>query len=271
MAALVLGGLVWHASAPPVSAQYFYELMGMVPPIFSLSNPKGEIRLRIVYLTISSGTETIPQLNVARSLREDYGLTSGRLFLDSMARIQAGRFSLRGNLEFCDFSGERPYLRQPGQASADVRFEYSGFRLGGDFDIVQWYESRIGVNLDYDLRNAIFTESIYTAGGGKKLSTPGPITIGAHVVLTPNSGYLGVSPVVEARARWSVSGPPLTDWEVSAGLRSAETLLGSIALRGGFRSTSIDFQDNKSAINAPYPTRLDLVLNGWFGEVAYYY
>lgn len=271
LTALMVGGLLWHASAPPASAQYFYEWLGMITPVFSLSNPKGEIQCRLVYLTIASGTETIPRLNVSRSLRADYGLTSSRLFLDWMARIQAGRFSLRANLDFVDFSGSRPYLNRPGQGRADARFEYSGFRLGGDFDIVQWYESRVGVNMDYDLHNAFFTESIYTSGGGKKLSTPGPITVGAYAVLNPNVNFMGVTGVVEGRARWTVAGPPLTEWEVAAGLRSAETLFGSLAVRGGFRSTSIEFQDNISAINAVYPTKVDLVLDGWFGELVYYY
>ncbi len=271
LAVLTVSVLLLHASVLPASAQYFYELLGMIPPIFSLSNPKGEIQLRTVYLTIASGKETIPRLNVSRSLRADYGLTSSRLFFDSMARVQAGRFSFRMNLDFCDFSGSRPYMNQRGQANADARFEYSGFRLGGEFDILQWYESRIGVDLDYDLHNAFFSESIYTTGGGKKLSTPGPITLGVHVALNPNVNYFGVSPMVEGRARWTVSGPAMTDWEVSAGLRSAENLLGSLALRGGFRSTSIEFLDNTSAINALYPSRIDVVLDGWFGEMVYYY
>lgn len=270
LAVLTLSGLVWHASAVPASAQYFYELMGMIPPIFSLSNPKGEIRLRAMYVNLASGKETIPQRNLTRSLRDDYGMTSNSLFVDTMARIQAGRFSFRGHLDFCEFTGNRPYGNQPGQLRADARFEYSGFRLGGDFDIVQWYESRIGVNLDYDIYNAYFSEAIYTRGG-RKISTAGPITIGAHVVLCPPMNYLGVWPVLEGRARWSVSGPTMTDWEVAGGLRSAETLLGSIALRGGFRSTSLSFEDNVSAINNLPPTRLDVVLDGWFGEVVYYY
>jgi hypothetical protein len=188
-----------------------------------------------------------------------------------MARVQAGRFSFRMNLDFCEFAGSRPRLNQPGQPDTDARFEYSGFRLAGEFDIVQWYESRIGVALDYDLYSAYFSESIYTNGGGKKLSTPGPITLGGYVVLNPNVGYFGVSPMVEGRARWTISGPAMTDWEISAGLRSAENLIGSLAIRGGFRSTSIEFLDNRSAINTPYPARLDAELQGWFGEIVYYY
>jgi hypothetical protein len=79
--------------------------------------------------------------------------------------------------------------------------------------------------------------------------------------------------VAEARARWPIAGTQVTDWEVSLGLKTPETILGTTALKGGYRRTSIEFNDHRHQHwnNVTVPTNLNVVLGGWFVELAYYY
>ena len=41
-------------------------------------------------------------------------------------------------------------------------FLTTGVRLGGDLDVVQWYRSRAGLDMDYDQYSPIFSEAIRT-------------------------------------------------------------------------------------------------------------
>lgn len=148
------------------SAQGFAGLIESYSPMFSLPSLQGEVRVTPIWIGISSGNEVIPTLGITWNLRDQFGLTQTNLFLDSMIRLQLGRLSFRVEYEPRDFVGTKTAVNDPLHREANARLAYSGVRLGGDLDIVQWYRSRVGVNLDYDLFSPIFDESIQTGGGG---------------------------------------------------------------------------------------------------------
>ncbi|MFC1834569.1 hypothetical protein ACFL2Q_07530 [Thermodesulfobacteriota bacterium] len=264
--------LLCHVAVPFASAGYFPVLPGGYSPFLKWPDLYGEVRLRPILVQISSGKNSLPSRGFSWDLREDFGFDEPRLFVDTMIRWQVGRISFRTHLEFREFTGNADLIGTSASPRPVPRFEYTGFRFGGEFDIFQRNLTRVGLNIDYEIFQGIFTESIRTSGGGKKISESGPITIGAHAVFSPQAHYYGVSGIVEGRARWSIhGGVNVTDWEVSAGIRSAETFLGSCALKGGFRQTHLEFRDHQMWNGVNVPGRFEAVLDGWFGELVYYY
>jgi len=173
-----------------------------------------------------------------------------------------------------DYIGTRPVTNVPDRPYGEARFEYTGLRLGGDLDVVQWGRSRVGVNMDYDLYVPDFRASINETtrfSPGKQINGTSALTLGVHAVYNPTFNLYGISSVGEVRARWPILGTEITDWEVSAGLKSAETALGSVALRGGYRRTNIEFYDTETYNGAGVSTEFNAAIGGWFGEMVYYY
>jgi len=262
-------------------AQAFPRLANRFSPLSYLPEFHGELQERLMVMGIASGKNTIPSLGRSWDLKEDFGMVEPNLFLDWMGRVQAGRLSLRLHARLWEFSGTRNFRDLPGELSADARFEYSGFGIGTDFDLFQRGKSRIGVNLDYILYSPIFTEAIQTrntitiddtyTAHGKKITGKPPMTVGAHVTLNPDRRFYGISGVVEARASWPLFGSSVTDWEISAGFIAPETVLGSIAFKAGYRRTAVEFTDDQLFENARVSSVLNVVMDGWFGELAYYY
>ncbi len=246
-------------------------LLDAFSPIFSFPRLEGEARLRLIGTQLLSGKVVVPSQQLAWDLKSDFGLEPNELFLDSMVRVQLGRLSVRLCYEMRDYKGNTPLTTLPNLPFGEARFDYTGLRLGGDFDVVQWGRSRAGIDLDYDLFNPNFTANIYDANPGKQINGTAALTIGTHIVYNPTFTLYGVSGIAEARARWSVSGTELTDWEVSGGLKSPETVLGSVALEGGYRRTSIGFHDTEVFNNVPASTDFNADIGGWFGEIVYYY
>ena len=97
-------------------------------------------------------------------------------------------------------------------------------------------------------------------------------TIGAHAIYNPVWDIYGLGLVVEAWTHWPIFGTALTDYEISAGLKSSETVLGSFAVTAGYRWTSIgftlksfDYQGKEGDVNA------SATWDGVFGSLVYYY
>ena len=90
-----------------------------------------------------------------------------------------------------------------------------------------------------------------------------PATFGGHLVLNPISmGGLTVS--LEGRGRSSFqTGTKMNEFEVVAGLKTPDTVIGCVTLRAGYRHTEIEF--------AKDPDVVDVTWKGVVGELVYYY
>jgi hypothetical protein len=249
------------------TAHAFYGLTDYSSPLVFLPYLHGEVQVKPIWINIASGKQTIPSRGVAWDLRDQFGLNQTNLFLDTMVRLQVGRLSFRLNYEMRDFVGRELVVGMTDQAQA--RFSYTGIRLGADFDIFQRFGTRAGVNLDYDLFEPEFQEAIQTIGG-KVISGPSALTLGIHAVYSPVVCFYGISPVIQALARWPVQGSEVTDLELSFGIKTPETVLGSLALKGGYRRTDVEFRRGQ-LFSGPVSTEFDAIMSGWFGELAYYY
>lgn len=225
------------------------------PPCF-----QAETKVAPVWMFVGSGTLTTPG-QATLTLREDFGLSRGALFLDTMVRLQAGALSVRVHYEPRAFIATPRVLDNP-TVIGRTDLEYSGVRLGGDFDLVRSKTSRVGLDLDYQCYAPTFTQTVRPQAA---ISVVGenPFTLGAHAVYNPIRNLWGISGIFEIRGRWAVAGASVTDMDASLGLKSPETVLGSVALKSGYRRTAIEFNDSQN--------NFETVLSGWFGELAYYY
>jgi hypothetical protein len=240
--------------------------------LFSFPDLYGEVTARPLLVSVAGGRQTIPSLGLSWDLKENFGMLGTDMFIDTLVRLQAGRYSFRTHSTIRDMRGWAPYLNQPGMTTCAAILDYSGMRIGGDFDIIGYGRSRLGVDIDYDLHKPIFTEAIMTPGGGKKLlAENNAITVGIHGLLCPPLHYYGLSGVIEGKMRWPIAGAAITDYEISAGLKTAETVLGIVALKTGYRRTQIDFRASQLYNGAPVTTYFNAALDGWFLELAYYY
>ncbi|MGB6067993.1 MAG: hypothetical protein WBG50_24570 [Desulfomonilaceae bacterium] len=269
-AAIVCALLLLPAASSSVEAQGLCGLLDGYSPVISLPWLQGEMRGRVIWERIISGKQTIPNLGQDWDLRDTFNLTGGRLFMDYMLRVQLSRLSARLYYEMRDFDATSPFQNVPGQPGSSARFTYTGLRLGADLDIVQRCRTRFGVDMDFDLFAPDFTESVETPGG-KSITGPAALTMGIHGVYNPVMNFWGISPLLEVRARWPVSETKVTDWEISAGLASPETMLGTMAITGGYRRTSLQFKDSQVFQDTAASTDFDVVLGGWFADLIYYY
>lgn len=255
-------------------AQDFTGLLDAFSPLFSFPPLQAEARLSLIGTQLLYGKVVVPSLQLSWDLKDDFAMEPNVLFLDTMVRIQVGRLSLRTYYNVRDYKGTTLVTSLPNRPFGEARFDYSGLRLGGDFDVFQWGRSRVGVNLDYDLFVPNFTANINDANlatTAKQFNGAAALTIGTHFVYNPTFNLYGVSGVAEACARWPILGTEVTDWEVAWGLKGPETVLGCVALRGGYRRTSIEFHDTKIFNNVGASIDFNAAIGGWFGEMVYYY
>ncbi len=225
------------------------------PPCF-----QAETKVTPIWMYVAGGTLTAPGQGTL-TLREDFRLSRSALFLDTMVRLQAGALSVRVHYEPRAFIAY-PTVPDNQTVTGVTDLEYSGVRLGGDLDLVRSKTSRVGLDLDYQFYAPTFTQTIQPLA---PISVVGenPFTLGAHAVYNPVRNLWGISGIFEIRGRWTVSGASVTDMDASLGLKSPETVLGSVALKSGYRRTAIEFNDSQN--------NFETVLSGWFGELAYYY
>lgn len=270
VAAFVGGIILLNAGPFTPTAQAFYGLTDISSPLVFIPHLQGELQVKPIWVRIESGQQTLPSVGTAWNLRNQFGLDETPLFVDIMCRFQISRFSLRIVYEIRDFVGKKKVVDRPDQPEAEARFSYTGIRLGGDFDIFQRYKTRVGMNMDYDLFPPIFNEAVQTIGG-KKISGPAALTLGIHAVYNPITNFYGLSPVVEARVSWPILGTEVTDLELAIGVKAPETVLGSLALKGGYRRTNVEFKDRQMFNGVPVSTGFDAIMRGWFAELAYYY
>lgn len=269
--AVLLAGLLVVWSVPFARAQDFFGIANPGSPFIFPPGLLGEARVTPIFIGITGGSNSIRSLGIDWSLRKQFDMTRSNLFIDTMLRFGMGRFSIRGHYEPREFVGTTRYRNNPQMHVADARLDYSGIRVGGDVDFFFVYGARVGVNVDLDLYRPIFTEAVQTSNGGKKIHGESALTCGFHATYSPVVSLYGVSGVFEVRARWPVLGTSVTDLELAGGLRGPESVLGAVALRFGWRRTTLEFNDKQSFNNAIVNTEFDAQLSGWFGQLVYYY
>jgi hypothetical protein len=275
MMPVVLLGLLLGVGAIPtqVAAQGLLGFAERFVPTISMPEVGGEARISALWVGIKSGTNTLPLQGVSRDLRNAFRMNKNHFFFDSMFRLQVSRFSLRIHGEPRNFVGASTYQNVLNNPAAEARLECGGVRVGMDFDLFQRGRSRLGINVDADASPPIFTESIQTSGG-IRIAGETPVTVGLHLCYSPARNYCGITAVFEMCARWpfkTFSSTELNDLEIAAGLRSPETILGSVSLRGGYRRTELAFSDQQLYNGTATPCRFDAVMEGWFAELAYSY
>jgi hypothetical protein len=219
------------------------------------------------------GTETINTTPLIRlDFKDDWGMDKAATFVDAMLRLQMGPLSGRLNYSMRYFKGI-----PPSSATTEATFDYTGIRIGGDFDVLRWGRSRLGIDMDYDLYHPVVTATSLS-----ELTGPSTLTLGFHAVYNPTYNLYGFSAVAEGRARWSIVGSQVKDWEIAGGFTSPETVFGVMAIRSGYRQTTVQFHDwlNGNSqyqgsrlvpIAQPAHTTVDVTMGGWFGELVYYY
>ena len=268
-----LGAVVFliHGGGSSVTAQGFSGIVNTLSPLVCSPYFQAEFSLQPVWMRVASGRKEIPDLGLSWDLRDDFALVDPGLFLDLNFRVQVRRLSFRFHTSIRDLKGTENYQDLRNQPKAEARLEYSGVRLGADVDIVQWERSRFGVNIDWDQFSPLFSESIQTHGGSKLVGAPAA-TFGLHAVYFPPRQFYGVSAVLELRARWPLTGhTTVTDVEISGGLKGPETAIGAVALKLGYRVTSLGFEGGQTYNNRPVSVKFRTTLDGVFGELVYYY
>lgn len=264
-------------------AQDFPGLANPFSPVFSFPPLQGEATASLVWMNLLKGkvVSATPAVQLSRDFKDSWGMDPGALFLDAMVRLQVGALSARLNYAMRYFKGDRfkDNIAEASGVNRVAAFDYTGLRIGGDLDVYRCGRSRVGIDMDYDLYHPVFDvttrQNNNNNWGWSELTGPSALTLGFHVVYNPSYNLYGFSVVAEGRARWTVVGSQVTDWQVSAGLKGPETVLGSVALLTGYRATTISFTDRLTALEtnfqAPFRATVDVSMGGWFGEFAYYY
>jgi len=232
-------------------------------PFVYLPTLQGEVRATALYVDLDGGKEIVyrtyepPQV---WGLKDDFNMAKPMIVFDTMVRLTAGPFSCRIHYEPRAFLGVSRY---PGETiKSSARLEYSGVRLGGDIDLFRRNGSRVGIDLDYDLYHPVFTEGIRTSGG-KIVEGEAAMTLGVHADYNPAWLYYGMNPIFDVYFRWPMLGTQITDLRIAAGVSFPELVLGTWALKIGYRKTNLDFRDSSG--------RLEATFGGVFAELAYYY
>lgn len=217
------------------------------PPIF-----RGEMRLRPV-LAFASGTATPAALDEALDLVGDLGLSREAVVLEWMTRIQVSRFSLRYQYDV--------YFKEFG--ADENRLELPPGRWGFDVDFIDRPTLRVGANLDFYSMNVRFNAR-NTPVGRMHIEGGRPVTVGAHLVYNPIvCGTISGS--FEARWRTGVTRQcNIDEVELAVGLKSPQTILGTVGARGGWRYKEIRLEDADAG-------DVDSFWNAIFGEIVYYY
>jgi hypothetical protein len=253
------------------NAQDSWPFENSFSPLASFPLLRGEAKVIPTFVTLQKSSINV---NNVKDTYNFIGSFSGSstFFLDLMARLQLSRFSVRGYLEQREFAGA-------GLINSDQRYAnltYYGVRVGGDIDIFLGNRTRVGFNFDQSFYGPVLNLfNPYTNGSENLPAHVAPLvvqgpqsgTIGCHLIYNPVWDVFGTSAIFEGWAHWPIYGTALSDFEVSGGLKWADTVLGSGSIQAGYRWTNISTQDLSSTGNG----NLNATWGGVFGEVVYYY
>lgn len=249
----------------PVNAQGLTSWWGS-SSWFDWSDYRGEVGARVFLARLVSGNVSWIRKETGTSV--DYDLTQGSFaassdpepFREFWAAFYVDRLGFRYHDELRRIT--RRYEDSDVPSSQLWRFDASTSRLGLDLDLIRYPFLKFGIDADYNVEPVSFD---YATGVANLNQSPlytnfkssEPITLGVHARAIPVR-IREVPLTVQARFRFPMpfvnqnNGARVTDWEVGGGLRPAVwemSFIGlstfSVGVEAGFRSTYVDFSDNK--------------------------
>lgn len=233
-----------------------YNIPGIANPFSPLVSPpcfRGEVKARPIFEIITEQTLTDPKLETSLDLEKDLGFDNRFTIIEVMVRAQAASLSIRAHYE-SPLSTSKTALGH---------LDWPPFRTGLDLDLVSSRSWRFGINADVYWESPEFG-GIVPIGGNRLITWNRPVTAGIHAAFNP-PGWGGLAPSFDSRARWPLTDSSrVTEFEVAGGLSTPQTVLGSTAIRGGWRYTRIELRNSD-------PAELDITWSGIFGELVYFY
>jgi len=269
--ALALGLLFFGWELPKAAAQDLFGIGNPGSPYIFFSGIEGEARITPIWMQVSSGKQTVPAIGAVWHLRDTFAIRQGHFFLDTMLKVGARRIFARTHYEPREFVGNTNFMNSPFASEAQARLEYSGLRIGGDVDLLRRFGAVAGIDIDYDLYRPVFSESIRTPGGGKKIEGPNALTVGFHFGYGRLISPYGLAVVCDGRSRWSVSGTQVNDYEIGGGLRGPDSMLGAWAVKFGYRQTSLEFPRPQMFSGLAVSTHFEAVMSGWYVQFNFFY
>jgi hypothetical protein len=227
--------------ADPTSGYFF------LPPL------QAELRIRCLYQFMSGELERI-STGERVELADELGLVHTTVIVQPMGRIQIGRLSLRlyGDM----YTRE---IKSPGGST----IYWPTIWFGSDFDVIERETWSAGLTFDITPMFPSFTIGPNPLGE-LAFHSVRPTTVGLFFRYNPPD-LGGITPSIEARIRRSTrTGTRLNEGDISVGLKTPETVLGTVALRAGWRYTTITAHDEGDF--AIYPN-----FSAYFFDLVHYY
>jgi hypothetical protein len=244
------------SGAPFLSRAIDQDQPGIANPAAPMVGPfcfSGEARIRPIWQTLISGQYRDPAGGISVDLKQDLNFNDRGLVLEAMGRFQFSRFSGRIHYE-ANISSVRGSLGF---------FDWPDIRYGADVDLLSNKGFRLGVNFDMNRPDPNFGFALPNGISGFVKSTV-PITMGVHTAYNP-TGYCGLSSSFEARVRWPIgAGARITEAEITAGIKGPTTIIGTSAVRGGWRYTEISFGDSAGR-------EIDVKTSGVYLDYTFFY
>lgn len=224
-------------------------------PFVFLPHLRAEARVRPLFINLSGGL-TDNTTGQTFDFLGDLGYEEQAVIIQSMVRLQLSRLSVRGVYD--------AYLRT--LRGNGGRFDWPGFYYGVDLDLYSTPCVRFGLDMDFYPDPPTFSLGQVpgsTPGTSVAIVAPRPATWGLHFVWNPiDWGTLSWS--FETRARRSLrTGSKIDEVEVAAGILSPHTIGGIVGVRGGYRYTSLELDQDQFDLKARW--------SAVFGELVYYY
>jgi hypothetical protein len=216
------------------------------PPIFRAQARGGPM----LWQTWGTITDTTSGYEI--DFTDDLDMLDRGFLFNFALRLQIGRASARGHWDIY-------YRNIEGGGSNEL--ELPAFRFGVDYDLISRPNMRIGLNLDVHERRPRITFDDAVLGRNRIVGNR-PFTGGFHAEVNPaNLGNMAASLFASYRMSLRTSSK-LDELEVAAGLRTPETMLGTLGLRTGWRYSRYNFGDNLD---------IKATMSGYFLEMVYFY
>ncbi len=217
------------------------------PPIF-----RADTKVRLVFTEFYGKVEN-KDTGVSSDLVHDLRYVSQGINWELMSRVQVSRIGLRGHYD----AYMRTYRSRAG------RFDWPNVRFGADLELVLTRSTRFGVDLDFYPDRPRFSSDVGPLGL-VELETPRASSVGIHLAYnSPECGTLGWSFEGRARHDFRNSRTGLRELDLALGIKSPETALGTLSLRGGWRYTNIIMITNSIEANIHW--------SAIFGELIYFF
>lgn len=212
---------------------------------------RGEAKVRPLFVYLSGDVQD-SQSGLTYSLGSEVSIPKHVVVVETMVRGQISPFSLRVHYD--------AYLNQ--FRGSNAKLDWPDWRIGMDFDLIDRGAVRLGLNFDVYPQRPEVSVSLPQVGN-VEYSFPRPATGGIHCIWNPVD-VSGMSLSLEARARRSLrTGTRIDEVDLAAGVKSAGTILGRVAVRGGWRYTVMGLDTSAYEFRPRW--------SSVFGEVVYYY